>query len=240
MMHWGSSLFLLFCVLLFVPLRLQFAVVHQKAWTGTVTIKFLFFHYTKHILEEKKVEKQKPQKREEPVQQALSPDVFSSETPAKTEQNVSDAQQESTEKVKPQKHSWSWKHRKQKQHVQRSFQAHWKSVAAFALRAFEIVVHKLHLEQLSLRCRIGFSQPTWTAYSYGFFWTALSILPLDKIKQVDVEYIPDFQQQRQEINLQGIISCRFGQLIHILFSLLWLVLKMTLEQNRKEQMVYES
>lgn len=237
-MHWGSGLFLLFCVLLFLPLRLQFAMEHQKSWNGTITLKFLFFHYTKHFWRLK--EKQPEPRRPEAVQQkqALTSRTKSAKTAAHFWQEKPPGQDSHTRET-PEKHIFFEK-RRHKEHVEWSFQAHWKAVASFALQALQIVAHKLKFEQLSFHCLLGFSQPSWTAYSYGFFWTVLSVLPFDQIKEVNVEYIPDFQQQRQEINLQGIISCRFGQLILILFSLLWLVLKMTLEQNRKEQMIYEN
>lgn len=239
-MHWGSSLFLLFCILLVLPLRLQFTVEHQKYWDGTVTLKFLFFHYTKHFshIGAQKTESQQAESIQE--KQALSANLISSDpiTPLLEEDQPKSDYDTNTE-TKSKKRGL-FRRRQRQQHIERSFQAHWKAVATFAIKVLHIVAHKLRLEQLSLYCRIGLSEPSWTAYCYGFFWTAISVLPLDKIKEVDVEYIPEFQQQRQEINLQGIISCRFGQLIHILFSVLWLVVKMTLEQNRKEKMVYEN
>lgn len=133
-------------------------------------------------------------------------------------------------------------YRKKKQQVfeNRSFYADWKQILAFIIQSAGIILSKLRLDHLSLRCQIGFSQPDRTAYSYALFWAVLSVLPPKWMEQVEADYLPDFQQQRQDIAIEGIISTSIGQLISMTIWLLWLAFRAKLEQDRKEQIAYEN
>lgn len=199
-MHWGSSFFVLFCLLglaiCLLPVRLQFHAQHQQQWQGDFTIRLLGLHYTKTFGEQQKsVHKQN--------QKSSVPDDMHSV-------------------------------------VHNTFYPHWRAIVKFFWQAGHVVLRQLSLEQLSLRCNIGFQQPDRTAYSYALFWAVLAVLPPKWLEQADITYVPDFQQQKQDIQLQGIICASVGQVIRMIALLFWLVMQAKLEQDRKEQMVYES
>ena len=52
-----------------------------------------------------------------------------------------------------------------KQRRQWRFQAHWRNIIKFFRQAGHAALRRLWLEQLTLRCNIGFQQPDRTAYS---------------------------------------------------------------------------
>ena len=119
---------------------------------------------------------------------------------------------------------------------ERSVQIYWKSVFDFLRKAMQCITKRLHLEQLCAHCYIGWERADITAYSYGLFWSLMSLLPERWLQNSDIIYVPDFQYERKDISVQGIISCRAGQVMAILISLVRLSVHMMLEQKRKEQM----
>lgn len=52
-MHWGSSFFLLFLSLCFIfrmlPLRLEFNLQHQRAWSGRLVLHLLWLRYDRQF-----------------------------------------------------------------------------------------------------------------------------------------------------------------------------------------------
>ncbi len=116
-----------------------------------------------------------------------------------------------------------------------SVQIYWKSMLSFLRRALQIAVKRLSVEHLDINCRIGWDRADYTAYSYGVFWTMVSILPAQWLQNSAVVYIPEFQYPCRNISVQGIISCRAGQLIAILIAWFRLTVQTMLQQNRKEQ-----
>lgn len=243
-MHWSGGLFLLLAAFCLAPLRLEFALRHDTQWEGTIGLHFLWLHPEKRFSSEAQREKATQLQRHADAFTALPEtagakdggdvdddnDVSQFHPQAAGHQRRWDAEEQ-----KPR-----WRERLAERWQRTSFQAQWKAILTFGLQAVKIIARWLHLEQLSLRCRIGWTQPSWTAYSYGLFWTAVSFLPERWQQQSQFTYVPDFEQARQEIGLRGIIGCRVGHLILILLSLLWLVVAMAWEQRRKEQMAYES
>lgn len=126
------------------------------------------------------------------------------------------------------------------QDEQHSVQIYWRPVLEFAGKAVQAVAKRLHLERLRAQCCIGWERADLTAYTYGAFWALMAALPEHWLKQSEIVYIPDFQYNRQEIQIEGIIRIRAGQLIGMLIALFRLTIQMMLEQNRKEQMAYEN
>lgn len=233
-MHWGSSFFVLFCllglVICLLPVRLQFHAQHQQQWNSDITIRFLGLHYTKKLGGQPELVHKQNQKSS--VQEDMHSTVHNNAS-------YEDVVQSSETGFSVRKTKSIKRKRKQQQREWR-FQAHWRNIIKFFWRAGSVVLRQLSLEQLSLRCNIGFQQPDRTAYSYALFWAVLSVLPPKWLEQAEISYVPDFQQQRQDIQLQGIICTSVGKIMHIVFSLLWLVVQAKLEQDRKEQMVYEN
>ncbi len=121
-----------------------------------------------------------------------------------------------------------------------SVQIYWKSMLSFLHMALQIAARHLSMEHLYMNCRVGWDRADYTAYSYGLFWTAVSFLPAKWLKNSEFVYIPDFQYPCRNISVQGIISCRVGQLIAILIAWFRLTVQTMLKQNRKEQINYES
>ena len=134
----------------------------------------------------------------------------------------------------------SWQQRLRNRWQRTSVQIIWSDAIAFLRQTIRIVSRHIKVTQLSLRYHVGFQRPDWTAYGYGLFWMILSFLPMEWIEHGDFFCQPDFQQSRKEFQLHGIIQCRIGQLIIIAWMLFWLTVKTMLEQNRKEQILYES
>ena len=134
----------------------------------------------------------------------------------------------------------SWKQRFQNRWQRTSVQIIWSDAIAFLRQTIQIVSRHIKVTQLSLRYHVGFQRPDWTAYSYGLFWTILSFFPINWIEQGDFFCQPDFQRPRQDFQLYEIIRCSVGQVILIAWMLFWLTVKTMLEQNRKEQILYES
>ncbi len=236
-MHWSGGLFLLLAAFCLTPLRVEFALRHGTQWEGTVGLHFLWLHREKRFSPEAQKAKAAHLQRAE-----SSPALPKAAGPKYGEV----ASRFHPQGARRQRH-WDaeertprWRERLAERWQRTSFQAQWKAILTFALQAVKITARWLRLEQLSLRCRIGWAQPSWTAYSYGLFWTAVSCLPERWQQQSQFTYVPDFQQARQEIGLRGIIGCRVGHIILILLSLFWLVATMAWEQRRKEQMAYES
>lgn len=232
-MHWSGGLFLLAAAFCLTPLRLEFTMRHDTRWAGTVVLHFLWLHG------EKRFPSGDQKGKDERLQRRAEPSTVLPEAAGPREGEF--ASRSRTQGVRHGRH-WDRDVRKRlEDRWQRtSFQAQWKAILTFALQAVRITARWLRLEQLSLRCRIGWTQPSWTAYSYGLFWAAVAWLPERWQQQSQFTYVPDFQQPRQEIGLRGIIGCRAGHIILILLSLLWLVATMAWEQKRKEQMAYES
>lgn len=237
-MHWGGGLFLLLCLFCLLPLRLEFVAEHEKQWWGRIQIQFLWL----------RVEKQFPAAGEA-VQTTHGRQLEAERTLLYRHKSENKEQRtEDTTGWKPEHRQrffagrgqkMTWRQRWQDRWQRTSFQAQWKAILLFAVQAIKLVARWLRLEQCTVRCRIGWAQPDWTAYSYGLFWTAVSCLPKRWLAQSSFTYVPDFQQQRQEVGLRGIIGCRVGHLILILLSLLWLVGKVAWAQRRKEQILYE-
>lgn len=220
-MHWGSSFFVLFFLvsltICLLPVRLHFSAQHRQQWRGAMTIECSGLHYTKQFgTQAATIGKQKKKESAH-----IRPIVMGEDA----ETDLSAAQMKT---VQP------------KQRRQWRFQAHWRNIIKFFRRAGHAALRRLSLEQLTLRCNIGFQQPDRTAYSYALFWAVLSVLPPQWMEQADITYVPDFQRQRQDIELQGIIRTTVGQVIVIIVSWLWLAVQARLEQHRKEQIVYES
>lgn len=252
-MHWGSSFFLLFLSLCFIfcmlPLRLEFNLQHQRAWSGRLVLHLLWLRYDRQF--PAKAE-QVPDIKKETAEQPAQEHVII------TEKNISDivghklGKAEShnkkvdskTENVSRETFSRriqkNLQEKKEQVFENRSFYADWKQILAFIIQSAGIILSKLRLDHLSLRCQIGFSQPDRTAYSYALFWAVLSVLPPKWMEQVEADYLPDFQQQRQDIAIEGIISTSIGQLISMTIWLLWLASRAKLEQDRKEQIAYEN
>lgn len=124
--------------------------------------------------------------------------------------------------------------------VQRSLQIHWKSTLNFLHESIKIVSERISLQHLMIHCHIGLNRADYTAYVYGLFWSMISLLPTQWQKNSDIIYFPDFQTQKKEILLKGIICCRAGQVIGIVIAWFRLTVQMILEQNRKEQNRYEN
>lgn len=124
--------------------------------------------------------------------------------------------------------------------IQNSLQIHWKSTINFLHKAVQIVSKRIFLQQLLIYCHIGLNRADYTAYAYGLFWSMISLLPIQWQKNSEIIFIPDFQAQKKEIFLKGIICCRAGQVIGIVIALFRLTVQMILEQNRKEQNEYEN
>lgn len=121
-----------------------------------------------------------------------------------------------------------------------SVQIYWKSMLSFLRMALQIAAKRLSVEQLYMNCIVGWDRADYTAYSYGLFWTMISFLPAKWLKNSEFIYIPDFQHSCRNISVQGIISCRVGQLIAILIAWFRLTVQTMLKQNRKEQINYEN
>jgi len=209
-MHWGSSLFVLVCLLGLMPLRLQFDLQRQKDWQGSLTLRVLWWQQNWQFPTQERTVQSTIAKKNH----SLAVDTQSGMMDRAISQHFG-------------KESYT-------------FQAHWGGIAIFALRALRILARQLWLERLTLRCRVGFARADYTAYSYGLFWAALSILPVSWLKKSSITYQPDFAQSRQEVAFCGIIGCCLGQIMLMIISLLWLAVQMTLEQHRKEQMTDEN
>ncbi len=237
-MHWGGSLFLLLCLFCLLPLRLEFVAEHEKRWHGKIQIQFLWLRVEKQFPVADKKEKTVHKEQLEAGQALLyrhkleGMEQWTAET---TDWRMEHRQHFFAERGQ----KMIWRQRWRDRWRRTSFQAQWKAIFLFAVQAIKLVARWLRLEQCTLRCRIGWAQQDWTAYSYGLFWAAVSCLPERWLAQSSFTYVPDFQQQRQEVGLQGIIGCRIGHLILILLSLLWLVGKAAWAQRRKEQILYE-
>lgn len=228
-MHWGSSFFVLIFLIglgvSLVPIRLQFGIQHRQSWHGTVTIQALWLHYSKQF-------------GAQPTAAQQSAATVVQRAAEQTAQHFAQQEKQSdgldaglsadgvVTSVKQQEESWH-------------FQAHWWKIGKFLWRAAQIALRRISLEQLSLRCKIGFARPDNTAYSYALFWALLSVVPQAVLKCADITYVPDFQQQRQDIQLQGIIRASVGQAMLMIISWLWLVVQAKLEQDGKEQIAYE-
>lgn len=127
--------------------------------------------------------------------------------------------------------------------IEHAVQIAWKTIFSFSTLLKEvlgIVAKRLRLEHLRIQCEIGWKRADYTAYSYGLFWALLSLVPNSWLEQSEICYIPNFRCQRQDIMIQGIISCAIGNLIGIVFVWFRLTIKWMLEQKRKEKMVYEN
>ena len=118
----------------------------------------------------------------------------------------------------------------------RFIKINWKSLFSFGREALHILAKHLRLQQLFIRCHIGWERADYTAYSYGLFWAAVSALPTSWLEQSDILYEPDFQTKKKEVAVQGIIRCTIAQLISILTALLVLTVREMRMQNRKGQM----
>ena len=121
-----------------------------------------------------------------------------------------------------------------------SIEPDWSSVCVFAYKALQSIAKRLTLEQLDIRCRVGWSRADVTAYSYGVFWAMVSALPQHWLAQSTIVYEPDFQQNSKEIAVQGIISVKIAHLIGIMLLLFRLGMAFVAEQHRKEQKAYET
>ncbi len=122
----------------------------------------------------------------------------------------------------------------------RNIQLYWKPVLSFGRQALRIIAKRIRVEQLQIQCSIGWSRADYTAYSYGLFWAVLSALPERWRQKGTFIYEPNFQQNRQDVSVQSIICFRIAQIIGILAALFVLTVHMTLAQNRKEQVGYET
>ena len=123
---------------------------------------------------------------------------------------------------------------------ERSIQLYWKPILSFLWQGLHIIAKRIEVEQLYLRCCIGWSRADYTAYSYGLFWALLSVLPRHWAENGTFIYEPDYQQARQDVVVQSIIRSSVAQIIGILATLFALTVRMILAQNRKEQMRYET
>lgn len=124
--------------------------------------------------------------------------------------------------------------------MQHTIKVAWKSSASFVRELFAILAKRLHLENLHIRCEIGWDRADYTAYSYGLFWAFVAFLPQQWLQQSEIYYLPNFQQKQQDIEIQGIIRCTIGNFIGIIFAWVRLMVIWMLEQNRKEQMTNEN
>ena len=215
-MHWSSGLFLLLVLICLLPINVQITAEHRQHWSGAVTVQFIWLHRTK-TFEQHKTE----------TSFQTVPDAVPVGQKAEKSQNRQQRSKMDTKKNKDDHILISHAPGRQSWRQRTSFQAHWKGIILFALQAGPVVLKRLHLEQLSLSCRIG------------LFWTICSLLPAAWLERGTIICIPDFKQPCQEFVLHGIISCSIGQLISILILLLWLAVKAALVQKRKEQMLYE-
>lgn len=107
----------------------------------------------------------------------------------------------------------------------------------FGKKLLKTVSKTLQLKRLDIHCIIGFSRADYTAYGYGLFWAAASMLPERWLAKSSLVYIPDFQSKHMEIEIQGIIRCRIAQFIGMMMALFWVTVQMMLQQNRKEQIL---
>lgn len=227
-MHWSSGLFLLLILIWLLPINVQITAEHRQHWSGAVTVQFIWLHRTK-TFEQHKTE----------ASFQTVPDAVPVGQKAEKSQNRQQRSKMGKKKNKDDHIPIARASGRQSWRQRTSFQAHWKGIILFALQAGPVVLKRLQLQQLSLSYRIGFTQPDWTAYGYGLFWTICSLLPAAWLERGTIICIPDFKQPCQEFALHGIISCSIGQLISILILLLWLAVKAALVQKRKEQMLYE-
>ena len=244
-MHWSGSLVLFIVVFLLgavlaLPLQLHVDMAHQKSWKGTLTISCLWARRTAQFPRQgaEQTENQAINQKTEPATNQAANQMSRQSQKSGTAGRIKQTMKETI------------KERMAERGRRTSFQIVWRDAISFLRRAIPLVTRHLELRALTVHCRIGFHQPDWTAYSYGLFWTVLSLLPEAWLTCGDFTYQPDFQQARQEIQLQGIIQCKIGQLILIVLSLFWLTVQTMLEQNRtdahqrvekrREPMVYES
>lgn len=118
--------------------------------------------------------------------------------------------------------------------------ASWQSLLPVFYKGIQFAVQQISMEKLKIHCVVGWERADYTAWSYGCFWAMVSFLPKQWLKNSEIYYFPNFKEVKKEICLQGIIRLTIGQLIRIVVMWCWLVLQFMLEQNRKEQVRYES
>ena len=252
-MHWGSSFFLLFLSLCFIfcmlPLRLEFNLQHQRAWSGRLALHLLWLRYDRQFpAKAEQVPDAKKETAKQPAQEQIiiteknRPDVVGHklDNAKPYDKKISSEKENVSRETFSKKKKKNLQEKKRQVFEHRAFYADWRQILTFVIQSVGIILSKLRLDRLSLRCQIGFSQPDRTAYSYALFWAVLSVLPPKWMEQVEVDYLPDFQQQRQDIAIEGIISTSIGQLISMTIWLLWLAFRAKLEQDRKEQIAYEN
>lgn len=235
-MQWGGILFLLLGIFCLLPLRLEFALGHRVRWQGRIKVRLLWLQWENRFpaatisraVRERQIRGSEygGADRHDAAKKQLAKKAFPDVRQAKQFYAKSQS-------------GMSWRQRWQERRQRTSVQVQWKALVAFTLQVVRIAVRWLRLEQLTVQCRVGWAQPSWTAYSYGLFWAAVSFLPKRWLAQGRFRYLPEFQQQRQEIDIRGIITCRIGHLILILLTMLWLAGKMAWEQRRKERIVHE-
>ena len=112
----------------------------------------------------------------------------------------------------------------------------WKDLFSFGSEILHILAKRLRLQQLSVRCCIGWERADYTAYGCGLFWAFIAMMPTHWLERSDVVYEPDFQLQRKELAVEGIIYCTMAQLIAIQAALIRITVR-EVQQIRKEQMI---
>ena len=230
-MHWDSSLFL--CIVFlgvlccFLPLRLKFQLTHRQHWQAALTLSIPGFQHKFELGNQ-------PAQSDGPGGAAL-------QYSGKREHEMRDRIQRVDGPARDTAEIHQYKKSNRFNLLQRrKIHIEWKNLGKFCQQVVKIFSHQLHLEQLSCSCRVGWTRPDWTAYGCGLFWSAVSLLPEHWQREGSFIYLPDFEQKRQEVDLQGIIRCTIGQCILILILLLRLLGIALWEQRKKERLANES
>ncbi len=96
----------------------------------------------------------------------------------------------------------TWRQRWQDRWQRTSFQAQWKAIFAFCGAGDKTCGALAALGAMHSALPDWLGATGLTAYSYGLFWIAVSCLPKRWLAQSSFTYVPDFQQQRQEVGLR--------------------------------------
>ena len=112
----------------------------------------------------------------------------------------------------------------------------WQFILQLIQHILKLAHKDIKLRYRQIDCQVGWQRADFTAYSYGIFWVLMAMIPEQWRKQSYVSYIPDFQKNYQEVYMKGIIQCRVGQLIGMVFSIGYLITRLLLEQDGKGQM----
>lgn len=127
------------------------------------------------------------------------------------------------------------KNKRQTTETLQQISLNWQLVLQLIQRVLKSAYKYINLRWLQIDCQIGWNRADLTAYSYGAFWALMAMIPENWRKRSNVSYIPDFQKNHQEVYMKGIIQCRVGQLIGMVFSIGYITVQLVLEQRGKGQ-----